>query len=58
VTYQGTQNRGPTDEASCDLAETEAILPVRIVGMELNLNRLPDDAIPVPGFGGEDGGVL
>jgi hypothetical protein len=26
--------------------------------MELNLNRLPDDAIPVPGFGGEDGGVL
>jgi hypothetical protein len=22
--------------------------------MELDLNRLPDDAIPVPGFGGAD----
>jgi hypothetical protein len=31
--------------------------PVHIVGMELNLNCLPDDAIHVSGFGGEDGGV-
>jgi hypothetical protein len=36
----------------------EAILPVHIVGMELNLNRLLDDVIHVLGFGGEDGGVL
>jgi hypothetical protein len=50
--FQGVDERFPL------LAETEAILPVHIVGMELNLNRLPDDAIPVPGFGGEDGGVL
>jgi hypothetical protein len=39
-------------------SERETILPVHIVGMELNLNRLPDDAIHVPGFGGEDGGDL
>jgi hypothetical protein len=50
--FQGVDERFPW------LAETEAILPVHIVGMELNLNRLPDDAILVPGFGGEDGGVL
>jgi hypothetical protein len=36
---------------------TEVILPVHIVEMELNLNRFPDDAIHVSGFGGEDGGV-
>jgi hypothetical protein len=26
--------------------------------MELNLNRLPDDMVNVPGFGGEHTGVL
>jgi hypothetical protein len=26
--------------------------------MELNLSRLPDDAIHVSGFGGEDAGVV
>jgi hypothetical protein len=31
--------------------------PVHIIGMELNLIRLTDDAIYVCGFGGEDGGV-
>jgi hypothetical protein len=50
--FQGADERLPR------LAETEAILPVHIVGMKLNLNRLPDDAIHVPGFGGEDGGVV
>jgi hypothetical protein len=36
----------------------EAILPVHIIGMELNLNRFPDHAIHVSGFGGEDGGFM
>jgi hypothetical protein len=34
-----------------------AILLDHIVVMELNLNCLPDYAIRVFGFGGEDGGV-
>jgi hypothetical protein len=29
-----------------------------IVGMELNLNGLPNDAIHVSGFGGENGGFV
>jgi hypothetical protein len=29
---------------------TEAILPLHIVGIELSLNRIPDDAIHVSGF--------
>jgi hypothetical protein len=36
----------------------ELILPVHRVGTELSLNRLPDDAIHVSGFGGQDGGVV
>jgi hypothetical protein len=33
-------------------------LPIHTVGMELNLNHLPDDTIHVSRFGGEDGGVV
>jgi hypothetical protein len=29
------------------LAETESVLPVHIIGMKINLNFLPDDAIHV-----------
>jgi hypothetical protein len=39
--FQGADERFPR------LAKTVAILPVHIVGMELNLNYLPDDAICV-----------
>jgi hypothetical protein len=47
--FQGADKRFPS------LAQIEAILPIRIVGMELILSHLPDDAIHVSGFGGEDG---
>jgi hypothetical protein len=33
-------------------------LSVHIVGMELNLNRLPNNASRVLGFCGEDGGIV
>jgi hypothetical protein len=31
---------------------------VHVVGIELNLNGLPNDAINVSGFSGEDGGIV
>jgi hypothetical protein len=33
-------------------------ISVHIVGMELNLNDLPNNAIHVTGFSGEDGGIV
>lgn len=36
----------------------EAILPVHIIGMELNLNRLLDDSVHLSVFGGEDAGAM
>jgi hypothetical protein len=36
----------------------EAILPVHIIVVELNLNRLPDDSVRLYAFGGEDVGVV
>jgi hypothetical protein len=50
--FQGADKRFPL------LAQTEAILPVHILGMELILTLLPDDVIHVSGFGGENGGAL
>jgi hypothetical protein len=47
-----------TDERFPWLAQTEAILPVNIAGMELYLNCLPDNAIHLPRIGGEDGSVM
>jgi hypothetical protein len=35
-----------------------AILHVHVVGMDLYFNRLHEDGIHVPGFGGEDGDVV
>jgi hypothetical protein len=42
--FQGPDERFPW------IAQTEVILPAHIVWMELNPNRLPDDAIHVSGF--------
>jgi hypothetical protein len=39
-------------------AQTEAILPVHLVGLELNPSHLPDDAIHVSGFSEEDGDLV
>jgi hypothetical protein len=44
--FQGAVKKIPS------LAQIEAILPAHTVGMELNLNCLPDDVIYVSGFGG------
>jgi hypothetical protein len=66
VVSQKNQIYSPAMETSKDLPWSrlelsttylEAILPVRIIRMELNLSDLPDDVIHVPGFDGEDGGV-
>jgi hypothetical protein len=38
--------------------ETEATLSVDIVGVEFNLNGLPDNAIHISGFRGEDGRIV
>jgi hypothetical protein len=46
------------DERLPRLAEAKVTLSVHIVGMELNLNSLPNDAIHVSGFSGEDGGLV
>lgn len=51
VIFQGA------DEMFTWLAQMETIFPVHIVGMELNINCFPDDAIHGSGFGGEEGGV-
>jgi hypothetical protein len=40
------------------LAETKTNLSAHIVGMELNLNDLPNDVIHLSGFSGKDGGIL
>jgi hypothetical protein len=37
---------------------TESTLPVDIVGVEFNLNGLPDKAVHISGFRGEDGSIL
>jgi hypothetical protein len=41
-----------------DFLRQKTNLSVHIVGMELNLNGLPDDAVHVSGFSGEDGGFV
>jgi hypothetical protein len=46
------------DERLPWLAETKPHLSVHVVGMELNLNDLPNDAIHVSGLGGKDGGAV
>jgi hypothetical protein len=40
------------------LAETKTNLSVHIVGIELNLSGLPNDANHVSVVGGEDGGIV
>jgi hypothetical protein len=40
------------------LAQTEAILLVHVVLIQLDLNGLPDELVHVSGFGGQDLGVL
>jgi hypothetical protein len=39
-------------------AESQAILTVHIVWVELELICLPDKSVPVGGFGREDSGIL
>jgi hypothetical protein len=46
------------DERRPCLAEANTNLSVHAVGMELNLNGLPNDAVHVSGFIGEDGGFV
>jgi hypothetical protein len=46
------------DERLPWLAEAKTNLSVDIVGMELNLNGLPNDVIYVSCFSGEDGGIV
>jgi hypothetical protein len=36
---------------------SEAMLPLHVLEMELNLSHLSDDIIHLSGFGGEDTGV-
>jgi hypothetical protein len=36
----------------------EAILPVHVIGLELNLYRFPDDPVHASGFFGQNTGVL
>jgi hypothetical protein len=43
---------------SVDLDKKKSNLSVHIVGMELNLNVLPNDVIHVSSFSGEDGGIV
>jgi hypothetical protein len=46
------------DEMLPSPVETKPNLSVDIVGIELNLNDLPNNAIHVSGFSGEDGGFV
>jgi hypothetical protein len=46
-----------TDKRLPRFTETEATLSVEIVGMEFNLNGLPDNAVHISGFRGEDGRI-
>jgi hypothetical protein len=46
------------DERLPWVAETKSNISVHAVGMELNLNGLPNSATHVPGFSGEDGGTV
>jgi hypothetical protein len=46
------------DERLPCFAEAKTNLSVHIVGMELNLNGLSNDAVHVSGFSGEDGGFV
>jgi hypothetical protein len=46
------------DERLPWFAETKTHLSVHFVGMELNFNGLPNDAIHVLGLSGEDGGIM
>jgi hypothetical protein len=46
------------DERLPCLAEAKTNLSVHVVGMELKLNGLPNDAVHVSGFIGEDGGFV
>jgi hypothetical protein len=48
---------GADERLQC-LAQTKTHLSVHIVGIELNLSGLPNDAIHISGFCGEDGGVM
>jgi hypothetical protein len=41
-----------------DLLRQKTNLSVHIVGMELNLNGLPNDVSHVSGFSGKDGGFV
>jgi hypothetical protein len=40
------------------LRQKLSFLYVLIIGVELKIKHLPDDAIPIPQFGGEDAGVM
>jgi hypothetical protein len=46
------------DERLPLLAETKTNISVHVVLMELNLNGLPNNAIHVSGFSGEDGRIV
>jgi hypothetical protein len=46
------------DERLPCLTEAKTNLSVHVVGMELNLNGLPNDVVHVSGFNGEDGGFV
>jgi hypothetical protein len=41
-----------------DLLRQNPTLSVDIVGVEFNLNGLPDNVVPVSVFRGEDGGIM
>jgi hypothetical protein len=40
------------------MTSSEAILPVHVVRVELDLSGFPDQPVHVSGFGGQDLGVL
>jgi hypothetical protein len=46
------------DKRLPEISETITNLSVHIVGMEVNLNGFPNDAIYVSLFSGEDGGFV
>jgi hypothetical protein len=50
--FEGADKRLPR------FTETEATLSVDIVGVELNLNGLPDNAVHISGSRGEDGRIV
>jgi hypothetical protein len=49
--------KGADERLPC-FAEAKTNVSVYIVGMELNLNGFPNDAVHVSGFSGEDGGFV